>query len=246
MPRLFRLRRAGELRFTAPVLFMRRLSRVGRSRAFTLVELLTVIAVLAILSSLAVGLIRGAQQRAQLARAKSELALLAQALEEFKRTYGDYPQSGPSAANSQRVTGTAGPGLASAQAILFNALTGVYGPTGSAGGRLNGPLLVDISRFTLEVPFTAADLTTFSIPVGTPPAKPAVDNAFVDPWGNRYLYFYKRPGAAATTWLAPAYLLYSAGPDGAATNLPASTGLFSGSNQTSGDNADNIYADKLP
>ncbi|HVS51495.1 MAG TPA: prepilin-type N-terminal cleavage/methylation domain-containing protein, partial [Opitutaceae bacterium] len=43
----FRLLRAGELRFTARVFFMRRLSRVGRSRAFTLVELLTVIAVIA-------------------------------------------------------------------------------------------------------------------------------------------------------------------------------------------------------
>ncbi|HVS51667.1 MAG TPA: prepilin-type N-terminal cleavage/methylation domain-containing protein, partial [Opitutaceae bacterium] len=242
----FRLLRAGELRFTARVFFMRRLSRVGRSRAFTLVELLTVIAVIAILASLAVGLIRGAQQRAMLARAKSELALLTQALEAFKRVYGDYPQTGPSAANSQRVTGTVGPGLASAQAVLFNALIGVYGPAGSAGGRLNGPLLVDISKFTLEVPLASSDLATFAIPVGTPPAKPAVNNAFVDPWGNRYLYFYKRSGAAASPWSAPAYVLYSAGPDGASTNLPSSVGFFSGTSRTAGDNADNLYADQLP
>ena len=68
---------------------------------------------------------------------------------------------------------------------------------------------------------------------------------FVDPWGNRYLYFYYQAGGAAR-WQAPSYVLYSTGPDGLSTVLPGATGVFTGTNQTSGDNADNIYADKLP
>ena len=91
------------------------------------------------------------------------------------------------------------------------------------------------------------------MPTGSPPAKPVVANSFVDPWGNRYLYFYKRPTAAAaagqaqpTTWLAGSFVLYSAGPDGAHTAPNANTGLYTGTTQTTGTNADNIYADKLP
>src|SRR5882672_9299438 len=107
--------------------------RSGRTSAFTLIELLTVIAIIAILAGMSIGIVRGSKQRASLARAKSELAVLAQALEDYRRHYGDYPQTGPSAANAQRVTGTTGPGIATVPAILFNSLIGVYGPTGAAG-----------------------------------------------------------------------------------------------------------------
>lgn len=213
-------------------------------------------AVIAILISIAVGTVSSAQQRAALARTKSELALLVQALEDYRRHYGDYPQTGPSSVNSQRVTLSAngisaGPGLNTAQALLFNSLTGVYGPTGTLGGRLNGPIFVDVSKFTLEVALVNA---TFAVPTGTPPAKPAVNNSFLDPWGNRYMYFYRRatapaapgrPAPAPQPWNAPAYLLYSTGPDGASTTQPGSNGIFTGTTQTTGDNADNIYADKL-
>src|SRR5512140_2597706 len=61
---------------------------------FTLIELLLVMSIIVALAGFAVVGIVGAQQRAAIARAKSELALLAQALEDFKRHYGDYPQTG--------------------------------------------------------------------------------------------------------------------------------------------------------
>ena len=246
-----------------------------RELGFTLIELFSVMAIIAILMGIAVGTLRGAKQRAAIARTRSELALLVQALEDYKRHYGDYPQTGPSANNSQKVTLSSagvsvGPGLNTAQALLFNSLTGVYGPTGLLGGRINGPSFVDVSKFTLEVALVNA---TFGIPTGTPPAKPTVNNSFLDPWGNRYLYFYKRASPAATSsagsggvisggagisagagavsaapvqaWAAPAFVLYSTGPDGASTTLPAANGIFTGTTQTTGDNADNIYADKL-
>jgi prepilin-type N-terminal cleavage/methylation domain-containing protein len=216
-----------------------------RSHAFTLLELLAVIAIITVLASFTFGIIRSIKQGANLARARAELSHLVQALEDYKRHYGDYPQTGPSAANSQRVTGAAGPGLNSAQARLFNALIGVYGPT-NFNTRLSGPMLVDIARLAVERPITTV---TFAVPTGSPPTKTPENNAFLDPWGNRYLYFYKPvtpAGGASPRWNAPAFLLYSAGPDGASTTLPGVVGVFSGTTQATGDNADNVYADKLP
>ncbi|MCX6956636.1 MAG: prepilin-type N-terminal cleavage/methylation domain-containing protein [Verrucomicrobia bacterium] len=225
-----------------------------RSQAFTLLELLTVMGVVAVLMTITITIIRGAKQRASLAQARSELAILVQALEEYKRHYGDYPWTGPSTALNVRVTGTVGPGLTTVPARLLNALIGVYGPKDFTT-RLNGPMFADVDKLTLEVPFSTPTAvttnlrTTFAVPTGTPPTKPPANNSFVDPWGNRYLYFYKSvplPGRPAVTWAAPSFVLYSAGPDGAATLLPGANGLFAAANQTTGDNADNIYADKLP
>lgn len=218
------------------------------SGAFTLIEVLTVIAIIGLLVSFAIGGLYGAKQRAAIARAKSELAALSQALEDYKRHYGDYPQTGAAAQASQTITGTALIGAAQAQSLLFNALTGVYGPA-SFTTRLSGPTLVDVSKFTLEA---ALNATTFAIPAGAPPAKPVVANSFLDPWGNRYLYYYKRASpagggaAAANSWQAPGFVLYSAGPDGAQTPPNANSGLYTGTTQTTGTNADNLYADKLP
>jgi prepilin-type N-terminal cleavage/methylation domain-containing protein len=216
--------------------------RRRRARGFTLIELMLVAAIIVTLAAFAVGGIIGARQRAAVARAKADLSLIAQALEDYKRHYGDYPQTGAAAQANAAVTSTIG--STQAQALLFNALTGVYGPTNFTT-RLNGPTLIDISKFSLEVTFTAAQLTTFAIPTGSPPAKPLVANAFLDPWGNRYLYYYKNARSTAS-WQAPAYVLYSAGPDGAQTPPSVSTGLYSGTTQTTGTNADNLYADKLP
>ena len=129
--------------------------------------------------------------------------------------------------------------------MLLNCLIGVYGPAGPLGDRLNGPMLVDVNRFTLEVPFatstcpTSNDPSTFGVATGSPPIKAEQNNAFVDPWGRRYLYFYSR------TATAHGYVLYSCGPDGASSVQPDADGIFPGDAQTSGDNADNLYAGTL-
>lgn len=216
--------------------------RFRRVAAFTLIELLTTMVVLAVLVSLSFGMVTGARQRSATGRAKAELALLAQALENYRRHFGDYPQTGTSVLNSQKVTALVGSDAA--QALLFNSLTGVYGPRGVLAGRQNGPLLVDPWNLSTEVVLSPEN---FGVPVGSPPVKVPVANAFLDPWGNRYLYFYQRalePGSASA-WRAPGYVLYSAGPDGASSVLPPATGIFPGDNERAGDNADNLYAGKL-
>jgi prepilin-type N-terminal cleavage/methylation domain-containing protein len=217
------------------------------SGGFTLLELIVVTAIIVTLAAFAAGGISGARQRAAMARGKAELALLAQALEDYKRHYGDYPQTG-SAGQAGAVV-TAPIGTTQAQALLFNALTGVYGPA-NFSTRINGPVLLEVAKFSAEQALTAA---TFAVPAGSPPAKPVVANCLLDPWGNRYLYFYRRQAPAGTSgappanpWLASGFVLYSAGPDGQHTAPNASTGLYSGGAQATGANADNLYADQLP
>src|SRR5687768_11068285 len=95
-------------------------------RGFTLIELLTAIGVLAILATISLGAVRAAKERANISRARSDLAALVTALEEFKRLYGDYPQTGgfmqapvtPTGVSATQPNGT-GPGFDRAQAKLF-------------------------------------------------------------------------------------------------------------------------------
>ena len=102
------------------------------SIGFTLLELLAVIALIAILSGLAFGMVHSARQQAALNRARAELAVLAQVLEEYRLQYGDYPQTADSPAK------------------LYQALTGRLGPT---GGPVSGRSLVA----TLPIPLNDAD-----------------------------------------------------------------------------------------
>ncbi len=70
---------------------------VGRSkkfilvRGFTILEILVVLAVLAILIGMAVPRIKGMQDQGSITRAKSELRTLQTAVESFKVTRGSYP-----------------------------------------------------------------------------------------------------------------------------------------------------------
>jgi prepilin-type N-terminal cleavage/methylation domain-containing protein len=225
-----------------------------RRSAFTLVELLTVIAVIAILTTISIGAVRGAKERAAIAQAKAELAALANALEDFKRLYGDYPQLGefgqaPATPTGQTATlpnGT-GPGTSTTQAKLFNCLTGVFGPKAFGNAdRLNGPNLLP-PQFADTKHINGTLTAQFLVPVSNapnPPSKPEQNVSLVDPWGHRYLYYYKNARNAAG-WQAAGYVLYSAGrtlaangtqtpPINTATGLPLAT-------QTA-EMADNIYA----
>lgn len=208
------------------------LTRQAGARGFTLIELLTVIAIIAILAAITFGVVKGVNERAAIGQAKTELAILAQALEAYKKQYGDYPRTGiASVAPAATSTGLA---AANSQALLFNALVGKLGPKlGSAteitSSAMNGKSFVELSRMSMEK--TALPTTNTTDPVL---------NCFLDPWGRRYMYYYR---AAATTtasgWLHPAYILYSVGPDG--LNTPPTN---TATNVTSANNLDNIYANK--
>ena len=190
-------------------------------RACTLGELLTVLAIIAILAGLTLGAVRGVRTRTAITQAKAELSLLAQALEAYRRHYGDYPRTGamPQATPIPTDTITAG----SAEAQLLNALAGKLGP---ALMPMDGEDCVAMDHFTLE---------TSSLPDEATPAA----NCFLDPWGHRYLYYYRRTNGT-DAWMVPGYVLYSAGPDGT-HDAPAADGTC---DVTTVNNADNLYANR--
>jgi prepilin-type N-terminal cleavage/methylation domain-containing protein len=78
-------------------------------RGFTLLELLAVVALIAILASLAIGAGRRATETGRVARTKAELAALAAALENYQRTFGDYPQTDDAARLLQSLIGKRDP-----------------------------------------------------------------------------------------------------------------------------------------
>jgi prepilin-type N-terminal cleavage/methylation domain-containing protein len=202
--------------------------------AFTLIELLTVVAIIGILAAITFGVAKGVNERAAINQARAELSALATALEGYKRVYGDYPQTGGAGNNpAGAASNSDGPG------ILFNALAGKRGPRASPVSAIDGKRFLDLERFSLQ------STATTDLPVSGNTTQLA--NAFVDPWGRRYLYFYK---TSATGWQNPSYVLFSVGPDGHLEGSLPSGGVLSeefrirtgsGANASKG-NADNIYA----
>lgn len=85
--------------------------RRSRRRAFTLIELLTVMAVIAILAGIMIGGGRHASTAGKVARAKVEVAAIASALEAYRRHYGDYPRTDDAAEMLQALVGRRSPAM---------------------------------------------------------------------------------------------------------------------------------------
>ncbi|MDB6092503.1 MAG: type secretion pathway protein XcpT [Verrucomicrobia bacterium] len=104
--------------------------------AFTLIELLTVLGVIAILAGLILDGMRGARRVADTAQARADLTLIAQGLEAYRREYGEYPLT------------------AKTPIELREALLGRLAPKGAVIARKR---VLDDGRLTLREPGTAND-----------------------------------------------------------------------------------------
>jgi prepilin-type N-terminal cleavage/methylation domain-containing protein len=199
-------------------------------RGFTLVEILTVMAILSLLTAITLPAIRGFGERGALTRTRGELSLMAGALEIYRRTYGDYPQTGNFLQASPETTQA----LRSdhAQARFFNALRGALGPNCTDNGSgPGGGDFIDFARLATE----------FALPAD---GRIATCNALLDPWGRRYLYYYKSADNPEA-WGAAGYVLYSAGPDGRHVPPDPADGNGGQDSRTAAVNGDNVYADAL-
>jgi len=180
-----------------------------------------VLGTIALLIGLAVGVGPGVADRTARLRAEADLSVLMSALESYRRSFGDYPQTGscpPSDGSGGTLVG------ATAEAKLLNALLGRLGPTLRAVRRrafVNPDLLATASGRPL-------DRGSFE---GQWP------DAFADPWGRAYVYAYRVSSSAR--WDAEGYVLYSRGSDGA--HEAPSFGVF---NPGAPANEDNVYAQR--
>ena len=162
-----------------------------RKQGFTLIELLMVITVILILAGITFGISRGVHNAQARTKAKAELAVISQAIEQFKSRYGDYPwilESDPYPIKNlaYALTGR----------IVIRNVSGV--PTvvvvTDEDEVKNNPKFLDLSKFS------------------TSESNEVIDD-IRDPWGKSYGYYYKYSDNLSA-WNFYGYHLYSAGPNG--------------------------------
>lgn len=164
----------------------------GRS-AFTLLEMVVVLAIISILGGLGVAVIPTALQNNRKARAAGDLIVIQQGLEAYRAKFGDYPRY-PAGSATKPFTDQK-----KAEYVL-NALNGRYGPDHHILGE-KGEINVSPMLNNALLVFANADL---------PLAKVTV-NWIIDPWGNSYVYDAEPKNDLAKDLFG--YFLYSIGPD---------------------------------
>jgi prepilin-type N-terminal cleavage/methylation domain-containing protein len=196
-------------------------------RGFTLIEILLVIAVIGILSTLMFSLFKAARNGNNKAKARGEIQGLSMACEVYRKTYGDYPCGSTSAKTNG----------AQFRKDFFDQLVGrkrIYTVNLSSGGnavqlleynKLPGGGTRKLKPFLSSGVVTSNDDKSFGLEdwVNGGSAKAY---EFRDPWGNAYDYRYRvlpvdstpvqdlTTGAYNTTygaWKYPGFLIVSCG-----------------------------------
>jgi len=181
----------------------------GRPDGFTLVELLTVMAIIAILAGLTLAAFSGVQRSALRKRAITEIQGLGTALESYKADNGSYPIPPVTTFTSTNIYLTAAPNTPlptgiyeASSAYLYEALTGrtnYSDPTATAGTHI-------------YYAFNSRELGNNSSTAGQP-------IYIQDPFGNSYGYFNGN-GASVPFNGTNQYDLWSTAGDTGGTNFP--------------------------
>ncbi|CAI8306694.1 MAG: Uncharacterised protein [Opitutia bacterium UBA7350] len=183
-----------------------------KSLGFTLIELLVVISVVGILVSITFGVSRGVKSAQSRALAKAELSVLAQALEQYKSRYGDYPWHDFDDGDYPTPEGGE-----TTNAMLLYALTGRMDmkrvPSANGGTEIRVSKVsdqLDNAQVIANPQFIETSKFSVSGDVNEP-------NQLLDPWGNPYIYNYKLE-EKPNDWEVFGYHLYSTGPDSSIAN----------------------------
>ena len=205
------------------------ISHLNRN-GFTLIELLMVVAVILILAGITFGVSRGVQNAQARTKARAELATIAQAIEQFKSRYGDYPwhKSGETDTNK----------------TLLYALTGrlvINDPNPNDGvNDIQAIIITDENQIKRNPKFLdEANFTTTEINGET--------TSLLDPWGNPYMYWYKWDDNPSSYEMF-GYHLYSTGAGGNTANntiktkINANTGLIADDFRDTANRAGIIFA----
>lgn len=176
-----------------PRYFKRQARPVAKRNGFTLVELLTVVAIILILAGIVVGVQRGVYASQANARAKAEIQTIATALEQYKAAYGTYPRipsSGTAANDPER---------------LFRHLTGQVYSVYKVNSEGSYVWQEESVTGTAQRPFIDAAL------FGVDDKKDA--KRLRDPWQQDYIYLYSDEDDNGKKFGDHFFILYSTGAD---------------------------------
>lgn len=190
------------------------------SYGFTLIELLMVFAVISILAAITFGITGGVKNAQNRAKAKAELAVISQAIEEYKARHGDYPW------------------VSDDPVLLVQSLLGWTRLENTGSGLGMGIKGEDEVPDSGPDPFL--DITKFEVSGTMPSDETAMptDLSILDPWGQAYVYSYKT--SSSGNWENFGYVLYSPGPDGEHAGVP-DDGIITNAIRKDEENLDNIY-----
>lgn len=143
----------------------------GGLRSFTLIELMVVVAVIAILAGLVLGGAGAVRQRAARGQAKAEIAAIEAGLARYQMDFGAYPTPTSNVSTNGGVYPLSPTSYSGAGAVLFRALWGSSNFTDLAGAGKQylsvKPSMVNTSQV----------------------------NFFIDPWGYAYGYYWSGSGS---------------------------------------------------
>lgn len=164
--------------------------------AFTLLEIVTTLSIIVILTSIVVGIAGHAQRKGATTRAANEMAMLSSALENYKSETGGYPQSstGTDVLSPKTHFNPTAPEYAAASLFLYQELTGDKsgpGGTGPSDGvpdtdPAGNPAPIYLKQYDPRILMAERDPATRRI---------VQVKGLQDPWG--YSYGYSTAGMAA-------------------------------------------------
>ncbi len=162
--------------------------------AFTLLEMVVVLAILVVLTGVAGTVFFGQRAETEKDRARADLQIIQQGLEAYRARFGSYPKLPDDYSNYDDIS--------EPEEYLLNALCGQIGPEHDDLSEASIPPMVNYSLLT----FRAKDL----------PLTEIKKNSIIDPWDNAYEYEYSPD---EESWVIFGYTLRSYGPNGIREDL---------------------------
>lgn len=185
---------------------MKRTHNSPAHAGFTLVEIIVVLAVILLLSGIAVPLVDGYIKDAQRARAKSEVKILGAAIMSFYKDVGVYPARNPSGQDNRLIVLGTGPSVPATNPFVGGSSWSSWFRNSSNGDTFDHHLIDNAPNGQTALAYPTTGDRAWRGPY-------LADTAPLDPWGRPYIAMLLSFYSTHATRYKKAIIL-SAGPNG--------------------------------